>query len=225
MTILYRDFERNRKTDNGLDFPQPFYDHVVGKVADLFNARNGITNTFGDTKDDEKLWQDSKVATFKSVLDLGADYVGLAFDGSLATTNEYVGYVICASNRVVELYVDPKYRRQCIATDLITEFKKLRKNDHQQFIATWFNDCPELVRLAVGAGFDVTTSYTEFTPSGIESVATTPISMEYHNNIVDGAEKSYVEFRGNYAVVDGHYTLKELESILVLARKELTDAE
>lgn len=225
MTILYRDFERNRKTDNGLDFPQPFYDHVVGKVADLFNARNGITNTFGDTKDDEKLWQDSKVATFKSVLDLGADYVGLAFDGSLATTNEYVGYVICASNRVVELYVDPKYRRQCIATDLITEFKKLRKNDHQQFIAAWFNDWPVLVRLAVGAGFDVTTSYTEFTPSGIESVATTPISMEYHNNIVDGAEKSYVEFRGNYAVVDGHYTLKELESILVLARKELTDAE
>lgn len=225
MTILYRDFERNRKTDNGLDFPQPFYDHVVGKVADLFNARNGITNTFGDTKDDEKLWQDSKVATFKSVLDLGADYVGLAFDGSLATTNEYVGYVICASNRVVELYVDPKYRRQCIATDLITEFKKLRKNDHQQFIASWFNDCPELVRLAVGAGFDVATSYTKFTPSGIESVATTPISMEYHNNIVDGAEKSYVEFRGNYAVVDGHYTLKELESILVLARKELTDAE
>lgn len=224
MSIMYRDFERNRKTDKGLDFPQPFYDHVVGKVANLFSARNDITSPFGDTKDDEKLWQDSKVATFKSLLDLGADYIGLAFDGSLATANEYVGYVICSGNRVVELYVDPKYRRQCIGTDLITEFKKLRKDKHQQFIASWFNDCPELVRLAVGAGFDVTTNYTEFAQSGVESVATTPISMEYHNNIVDGADKSYVEFRGDYAVVDGHYTLKELESLLVLARKELKDA-
>jgi len=222
---MYRDFARTRKTDKGLDFPQPFYDHVVEKIAELFIKHHGIVNTFGDTKEDEKLWHDSKITTFKAMLNLGADYVGLAFDGSLANTNEYVGYVICSHNRVVELYVDPKYRRQCIGTDLLTEFKKLRKDEYQQFIASWFNDCPDLVRLAVGAGFDVTTSYTEFTASGVESVATTPISMEYHNNIVDGADKSYVEFRGDYAVVDGHYTLKELESLLVLARKELTDAE
>lgn len=216
MTILYRDFERNRKTDNGLDFPQSFYDHVFEKVIVLSGEFHKIPDIVGDSV---------RIAQFSSSISHGADYIGLAFDASLSTSNEYVGYIICAGNRVVELYVDPKYRRQCIGTDLVTEFMKLRKNKHQQFVASWFNDCPELVRLAVGANFDVVTRYTDFASSGVESVATTSVNMEYHNNIVDGAEKSYVEFRGNYAVVDGHYTLKELESILVLARKELTDAE
>lgn len=42
--------------------------------------------------------------------------------------------------------------------------------------------------------------------------------------ILDKVEQSYIDFRKTYAVVDGHYTLKELEALLVLARMELAYA-
>jgi len=216
MTIMYRDFERNHKAEAGKEFSPTFYKHVFEKFIALFSKLYNIPYIVGDGV---------RIAEFSSILDTGVDYIGLAFDASLSTSNEYVGYVICAGNRVLEVYVDPPYRKQRIATNLIMEFKKFRKDEHQQFVSRWGGDHPELLKLATRTGFDVTMTASPWATGFAESIATTPVNMEYHNNIVDGADKSYIDFRGDHAVVDGHYTLKELESLLVLARKELTNAE
>lgn len=151
------------------------------------------------------------------------DYVGMAY---YTDTKVFVGYIFGLRNRIMEIYVDPMVRQRGIGALMINQFKQDRFQETELFQAKWEHDpLGALTKLFGKCGFDVVLHNDVFNNSLQAYYAEAPGNPSTAESILDGAEKSYIDFRGTYAVVDEHYTLAQLEALLTLARKELKHAE
>lgn len=201
------------------DFPVEFYAQHMEPLMKLAAANylsgSGKISTQQDFNDVLPYLQEN--------LKNNIDYVGMVY---YTDTKVFVGYIFGLRNRVMEIYVDPMVRQQGIATLMINKFKEDRFEETELFQARWaFDPQGILTKLFGKCGFDVTLHNDVFNSSALAYYAEAPGNPHTAENILDGVEKGYVDFRGTYAVVDGHYTLKQLEALLVVARKELKHAE
>lgn len=136
-------------------------------------------------------------------------------------TNEPYGFLIAGGNQIFLIYTIDHIRRHGIATSMIEAYKTAVNDLYPQLQAVWQGSRYDIVKMFDKCGFSTVSYYDVAAEGCCRNEAHTPRDVEFEKRAVEGYD-GYVEFRGDYAVVDGHYTLEQLENILVVARKELT---
>lgn len=145
---------------------------------------------------------------------------------ALDDNKEIVSFVWGNKGEIGVVHVPLAFRRRKIATEMLQMYMKETEMTAEKYEAFWDNEDVATTHLFISLGFVVTFRNEARSPSLHRTIATKAGSDNFHEKRLDEADRSYVDFRGNYAVVDGHYTLEQLESLLVLARKELkSDAD
>lgn len=185
-------------------FTSLFYSHHEMALAAMFRTAKNIELSAEVMRQLKTLLQNATYVGFVSI-----------------PGDSKLGYLIASGGQIVDLYVEQGYRRQGVASQLIKEFMFHNELKYPQFTAIWYADWYNVSQLFTKAGFYVTAEFDQ----GITTRAATPINDAYYSKVLDEVDRSYIDFREYYAVVDGHYTLEELEALLVVARKELKHAE
>lgn len=218
IAVLVHKLISDQKVIQTKDFPASFYAALMKPLMEMA-AANYLSGSGKIATDQE--FQDV-LPYLQENLKNNIDYVGMAY---YTETKIFIGYIFGLRNRVMEIYVDPMVRQQGIGTLLINQFKQDRFESTELFQAKWEHD-PQgiLTKLFGKCGFAVTLHNDIFNKSIQAYCAEAPGNQNTAENILD-ANQGYVEFRGDYAVVDGHYKLHELEALLAVARKELKHAE
>lgn len=183
-------------------FPMAFYAEHGTPLALMFCAAKGIDNVAEARR---------QLATLMTE----ATYVGFV---SIPGDSK-LGYLVASGNQIIDLFVEEGYRQKGIASQLLKEFMFHNELKYPQFTAVWYGSLDKVTKLFNKAGFEVTTTYDE----GITSNAATPVNDAYYTRVLEDCD-AYIDFRGDYVLVDGDLTIKELEALLVVARKELKDA-
>lgn len=161
---------------------------------------------------------DDRVKAELQVIMRDVDFVSMVVDNS---TNEFIGYLIAGTNHIFDIFIKEGYRLRGYALGLIDEFKKRAGEFYPELHTGWKGDDYGFTKLLTKAGFTVTSYYDVESLDFCRSEAKTSVPEDFHQKVLDNVGRSYIDFRGDYAVVDGHYTLAELESLLAQARKEL----
>lgn len=136
----------------------------------------------------------------------------------------YGGYLLARHGDIFDLGVLPKYANTKMKERLVRDFVKAKVTKHDTLRVSLSSVRPADIQLFTSFGFTFVEKRDMFSPSLSTWVGTLPGNVDRHEQLLD-KNTGYIDFRGDYAVVDGHWTLKELESLLVLARRELTNAE
>lgn len=193
---------KNSTTSLNTGFPRTFFAQHEPQLAMMYWTAKGLA--------------DLEKARIELTSLLGsATYVGFV---SIPGDSK-LGYLIASEGEIVDIFVEEGYRRKGIASQLIKEFMFHNELKYPQFTAVWHDNWDKITKLFNKAGFEVITTYDQ----GITSNAATPIKEEYYTKVLEDCD-AYMDFRGDYVLLDGDFTLKELEALLVVARKELKDA-
>lgn len=193
---------KNSTTSLNTGFPTKFFAQHEPQLAMMYWTAKGLA--------------DLEEARIELTSLLGsATYVGFV---SIPGDSK-LGYLIASEGEIVDIFVEKGYRRKGIASQLIKEFMFHNDLKYPNFTAAWYGDLVPVSRLFVKSGFNVQVTYDD----GITGTAVSPIKEEYYTKVLGDCD-AYLDFRGDYVLVDGDFTLKELEALLVVARKELKDA-
>lgn len=136
----------------------------------------------------------------------------------------YIGYLLARHGNVFDVGCLPEHKDTGIEKRLLEDFVKAKISKYEELTVNLSGQELNKVPLFTEFGFVFVERHDIFSPTLSTFVGTLPGVVDFHEQLLN-KNTGYIDFRGHYAVVDGHWTLKELESLLVLARKELTDAE
>lgn len=213
MSISYSSFEATKKVaDNKRDFEDTFYHNRLPGLVAFWSSIHKLAH------------HDSPEVLRRSLTPLlvgGIDYIGVAQDNC----KDVVAHILAAKGLVIEIHVKEELHKTGIATKLLEEYKAVRADKYEHLTASWDGQRDDLVKLALKAGFDVTSAYDEVYHSLIKTTAQTPYNNKCYHKILDDMDRGYIDFRGDHAVVDGHFNLEQLEALLHIARKELKDGK
>jgi len=202
MEYTYEFFVGKLSVDSLFKFPRELYDKHLDKLAYLYDTVKGIED-LDEAKRQFNTWLDH------------TDYVGIVHAGG----NGVSGYLIAGGNQVIDMYVYPPFQNQGVGTQLLQNYKTFNEGKFPFFKAVWTKETVASTKVFVKCGFGVTA---EFSPEqGCHIEALTPTDPTHYDKVLDNIDRSYIDFRGDYAVVDGHYTLEELEALIIVARREL----
>lgn len=143
---------------------------------------------------------------------------------ALDDNNEVIGFVWGKHGQIGTVRVPLAFRRRKLATEMLQLYMKQTELTAESYSAFWDSEDVATTRLFVSLGFTVTFRHEVMSSSMLRTVATKAGSDAFHEKRLE-ADRGYFDFRGDHAVVDGHYTLDQLESLLVLARKELKSGD
>jgi hypothetical protein len=191
------------------DFSQAFYGGPFQTLLFMYRELHGLKLSEEEQAEKE----------LREAIDHGVDYITIIeglHDG------EPVGYLMAGANQVLEIFVLEAFRHCGHAFSMLREYKAAASVTYAQLKMVWSGEVVGMVQLALKCGFSVTSEFDPAALNGSRTTAYTPENIELQKSIIDNWA-GYVDFRGSYAVVDGHYTLAQLEAILTVARKELTE--
>jgi hypothetical protein len=142
---------------------------------------------------------------------------------ALDDNDEIIGFIWGDNGDIGLVKVPLALRRKQIATKMLKLYleKTEPKAGKYEYYSHWFHEDVGLAKLFLAQGFTITSIHDVQSPTLTRIIATKAAPDDFHEKRLDAADRGYVDFREDYAVVDGHYTLDQLESLLVLARKEL----
>lgn len=200
--------------------------HVGCKSAEFIKAYQGYRQKF------------KSLMARKDGLDPGEDHVYVEsyfsqiMTGYAATdlvlclddNEEVIGYVVGSLGNIFDIYVPLPFRRRKIGTEMVTKYIEVTKTTAEKYQASWIIDSVETLNFFLSLGFTTTHAHDRFSPSMDRFTATRDGDPLFHEIRLDEAN-GYEDLRDDYVVVDGKYTLKQLESLLVIARGHFANAK
>lgn len=135
--------------------------------------------------------------------------------------NEVIGFIWGNLGNIGRIHVPLAMRRKGIGSKMLEKYLEETKLRAEGYIASWADEDIPTVQFWTKHGFEVTSALELEASSLIRSQATRKGSLEFHQKRLDDNTDGYEDFRGGYVVIDGDYTLDQLESLVIVAREQL----